>query len=235
MSMIVYNEIIALMAGIGLIGTVLFGRAVLHKRAPDSEGWALFFGVTGAILAILGTISTVTWPYGGGGFEYANIQFSQPAVLFGFMSLAWAVYLWRHRVQFADTTAAGAKRTRDHIMRTMKPVSLLVFAAGMMMAALAIVWLRFQLGAAPEEEPISGLFHEYPMFESIFLFVLWGLVALGALVFPMAVNKQRKLALKTVFISWMLAGIVLFGFGAMNFYTHIGMYVNLEKGTEYRI
>lgn len=233
--MIVYNEIIALMAGIGLIGTVLFGRAVLRKGLPDSEGWAIFFGVTGAILAVLGTISTVTWPYGGGGFEYANIQFSQPAVLFGFMSLLWAVYLWRHRAQFSDTSAANAKLVRARILRAMKPVSLLVFAAGAMMLALAIVWIRFQLGSAPKEEPISGLAHDYPLVESLFLFGLWGLVALGALLFPYAVHKKSPGAFKTVFFSWMMAGIVLFGFGAMNFYTHIGMYVNLEKGTEYRI
>lgn len=233
--MIVYNEIIALVAGIGLIGTALFGRMILRKQSPDSEGWALFFGVTGAILAILGTISTVTWPYGGNGFEYANIQFSQPAVMFGFLSLLWAIYLWRHRALFADTTAAGTKHMKNHLMRALKPLSLLIFAAGAMMFTLAVSWIRYTLGAAPEIEPISGLAHAYPVLESLFLFGLWGLVALGALVFPLAIHKQSNGAYKTVFLSWMIAGIVLLGFGAMNFYTHIGMYTNASKGTEYRI
>lgn len=233
--MIVYNEIIALVAGIGLIGTALFGRMILQKRTPDSEGWALFFGVTGAILAILGTISTVTWPYGADGFEYANIQFSQPAVMFGFLSLLWAIYLWRHRALFANATAAGQKVMQAHIMRAMKPLSLLIFAAGAMMFTLAVSWIRYTLGAAPEVEPISGLAHEYPVLESLFLFGLWGLVALGALIFPLAIHKQNATAFKTVFMSWMIAGIVLLGFGAMNFYTHIGMYTNINQGTEYRI
>lgn len=233
--MIVYNEIIALMAGIGLIGTVLFGRMILQKRTPDSEGWALFFGVTGVIMAVLGTITTVTWPYGGDGFEYANIQFGQPAVLFGFLSLLWAIYLWRHRALFTNATAAGQKVMQAHVMRAMKPLSLLIFAAGAMMFTLAVSWIRYTLGAAPEVEPISGLAHEYPVLESLFLFGLWGLVALGALVFPLAVHKQSAAAYKTVFLSWMIAGIVLLGFGAMNFYTHIGMYTNINKGTEHRI
>lgn len=233
--MIVYNEIIALIAGMGLIGTAIFGRAILRKKSPDSEGWAIFFGVTGAILATLGTISTVTWPYGADGFEYANIQFSQPAVLFGFLSLLWAVYLWRHREEFSDTSVSGGKQMRARVMRAMKPVSLLVFSAGVMMGVLAIVWLRYQLGAAPESEPISGLFHEYPLFESTFLFLLWGLVALGALVFPLAIFKKSEVAYETVFISWIISGVVLFGFGALNFYTHIGMYTNAAHGTSYRI
>lgn len=233
--MIVYNEIVALLAGIVLIGTVLFGRMIMQKRTPDSEGWALFFGISGSILAILGVISTVTWPYGAGGFEYANIQFTQPAVLLGFLALGWAIYLWRHRAMFADTTAAGSKNMRAHVMRAMKPVSLVVFAGGAMMTTLAISWLRYQLGAAPEIEPISGLAHAYPLVESLFLFGLWGLVALGALLFPLAVSKQKPGVLKTVFFSWMIAGIVMLGFGAMNFYTHIGMYTNINQGTEYRI
>lgn len=233
--MVVYNEIIALAAGIGLIGTVLFGRMILQKRTPDSEGWAAFFGVTGMVLTVLGFATTITWPYGSGGFEYANIQFGQPAVAFGLLCLFWAVYLWRHRILFTDTTPKGGKLMREHVMRAMKPISLFVFAAGAMMATLAISWLRFVLGAAPEVEPISGLFHAYPLFESSFLFVLWGLVAVGALLFPLAIHRQTVGLLKTVAITWMIAGVVFLGFGAMNFYTHIGMYTNINEGTQHRI
>lgn len=233
--MIVYNEIIALTVGIGLIGTVLFGRMILRNRMPDSEGWAGFFGITGVIMTVLGIATSITWPYGAGGFEYANIQFGQPAVAFGLLSLFWAIYLWRHRAMFANTTAAGTKVMRENVMRALRPMSLFVFATGLMMAALAISWLRYQLGAAPEIEPISGLAHAYPILESIFLFGLWALVAVGALVFPFAVKSLSKVTLKTVFITWMIAGVVFLLFGAMNFYTHIGMYTNAAHGTEYRI
>ncbi|MEO7905044.1 MAG: DUF981 family protein [Candidatus Saccharimonadales bacterium] len=233
--MIVYNEIIALTVGIGLIGTVLFGRMILRNRMPDSEGWAGFFGVTGAIMTALGLTTTVMWPYGGDGFEYANIQFGQPALAFGLLSLFWAIYLWRHRELFANKTAIGTKVMKAHVLRALKPVSLFVFAAGLMMATLAISWLRYTLGAAPEVEPISGLAHAYPILESLFLFGLWGLVAVGALLFPLAINRMNKNVLKTVYITWMVAGIVFLAFGAMNFYTHIGMYTNINHGTEYRI
>ncbi len=233
--MIVYNEIIALTVGIGLIGTVLFGRMILRNQMPDSEGWAAFFGITGAIMTVLGVATTITWPYGGGGFEYANIQFGQPAVAFGLLSLFWAIYLWRHRTLFSNTTVAGTKLVRAQVLRALKPISLFVFATGVMMAALAISWLRYQLGSAPEVEPISGLAHNYPIAESIFLFGLWGLVAVGALVFPLAINRLSKAALKTVYLSWMIAGVVFLAFGAMNFYTHIGMYTNINQGTEYKI
>lgn len=233
--MVVYNEIIALTVGIGLIGTVLFGRMVLRNRMPDSEGWAAFFGISGVLMTVLGVATTITWPYGGGGFEYANIQFGQPAVAFGLLSLFWAIYLWRHRELFANKTPAGVKAMRAQVMRALKPISLFVFAAGAMMLSLAISWLRYQLGSAPEVEPISGLFHAYPLFEASFLFALWGLVALGALTFPLALRRRGAGAAKLVFVSWLIAGIVFLGFGAMNFYTHIGMYTNINHGTEYKI
>jgi hypothetical protein len=34
--------------------------------------------------------------------------------------------------------------------------------------------------------------------------------------------------------AWVVGGVVLLLFGAMNFYTHIGMYYNIEHGTNHR-
>ena len=54
------------------------------------------------------------------------------------------------------------------------------------MAVLAITFVRFQLGAAPPEEPISGRFGHLPILEALFLGGLWGVVAVGALLFAIA-------------------------------------------------
>lgn len=232
--MLVYNTLIAIAAGAGLIGFALFLRSVRRNVAIESEGWAAFMAVVGTLLTVLGFATTVTWPYGGNGLEYANIAFGEPAAAFGVLLLFAAVYLWRNRDLFAAHGAAEVRRSQQHLVRALKPVSIFVFITGLMMAALAITWVRFQLGAAPEFEPISGLFHEYPWFEAGFLGALWGVVALGALLFPMALRNLKGKLMTVVVTAFMIGGIVFALFGAMNFYTHIGMYTNLSKGTEYR-
>ena len=91
--MAVYNEIVAVAAGVGLIGVALFLRTLLAARPIDSEAWAAFFGVTGLLLFVLGIHTTVTWPFGGAPFEYANIAFGQPAAAFGALLLFAMIYL----------------------------------------------------------------------------------------------------------------------------------------------
>jgi hypothetical protein len=62
------------------------------------------------------------------------------------------VYLWRHRAYFATDT----EPTDDATLAAMKPASIFVGAVGLGMAVLAISFVRYQLGAAPPEEPISA-------------------------------------------------------------------------------
>ena len=81
--MVVYNELVALTAGAELLGSAAFLAHLIKGKGIDSEGWAAFFGITGLLLLVLGLHTTVTWPFGGNGFEYANIAFGQPAAGFG--------------------------------------------------------------------------------------------------------------------------------------------------------
>jgi len=199
-------------------------------KQVDSEGWAGFFGVTGLLLFVLGIHTTVTWPFGGGGFEYANIAFGQPAAAFGALLLLASVYLWRHRAAFHDDAAAAGRRA----LASLKPASIFVGALGLSMAVLAITFVRFQLGAAPPEEPISGRVGHLPLIEAIFLGGLWGIVALGALLFAYALLTDRHELLRWVVWAWVIGGVVFLLFGAMNFYTHIGMYYNIEHGTMHK-
>ena len=228
--MIVYNELIAITAGAGLLGFAAFLADLIRNKRVDSEGWAGFFGVTGVVLLTLGLHTTVTWPYGGDGFEYANIAFGQPAAGFGALLLLAAVYLWRHRALFeGDVNTANASA-----IAALKPAGIFVGALGLGMAVLAISFVRFQLGAAPPEEPISGRFGHLPILEALFLGGLWGSVAAGALLFAIALWTNKHRLLRWAVWAWVVGGVVFLLFGAMNFYTHIGMYYNLAEGTMHK-
>lgn len=239
--MVVYNELVAITAGAGLIGFAWFLVHLIRGRHVDSEGWAGFFGVTGLLLLVLGLHTTVTWPFGGDGFEYANIAFGQPAAGFGALLVFAAVYLWRQRALFAaandaddaaDAADADAAANRA-ALRSLKPVSIFVGALGLAMGVLAITFVRFKLGAAPPEEPISGRFGHLPLLEALFLGGLWGIVAIGALLFAVAQLTDRASLLLWAARAWVVGGVVFLLFGAMNFYTHIGMYFNIAHGTSY--
>jgi hypothetical protein len=235
--MVVYNELVAITAGAGLIGFAWFLVHLIRGRHVDSEGWAGFFGVTGLLLLALGLHTTVTWPFGGDGFEYANIAFGQPAAGFGALLVFAAVYLWRHRALFAtadaDHAADADGAANRAALRSLKPVSVFVGALGLAMGVLAITFVRFQLGAAPPEEPISGRFGHLPLLEALFLGGLWGIVAIGALLFAVAQLTDRASLLLWAARAWVVGGVVFLLFGAMNFYTHIGMYFNIAHGTSY--
>jgi uncharacterized membrane protein len=224
---IVYNELVAVTAGAGLLGFASFLASLLRGKRIDSEGWAAFFGVTGLLLLVTGLHTTLTWPFGGDGFEYANIAFGQPAAGFGALLLLAAIWLWRHRALFeADAETADATT-----LAALKPAGIFVGALGLGMAVLAVAFVRYQLGAAPPEEPISGRFGQWPILEALFLGGLWGVIALGALLFAIALWTDRPQLLRWAVRAFVVGGVVLLLFGAMNFYTHIGMYDNIAHGT----
>ena len=225
--MVVYNELVALTAGAGLLGFAAFLAHLVRGKRIDSEGWAGFFAVTGVLLLALGIHTTVTWPFGGGGFEYANIAFGQPAAGFGALLVFAAVYLWRHRTVYAGSVEEANTTT----LAAFKPVGIFVGALGLAMAVLAITFVRFQLGAAPAVEPISGRFGHLPILEALFLGGLWGVVAVGALLFAIALWTGRDRLLGWAVWAWVIGGTVFLLFGAMNFYTHIGMYYNIANDT----
>ncbi|SJM56185.1 hypothetical protein CZ771_08350 [Actinomycetales bacterium JB111] len=232
--MVVYNELIAITAGAGLIGFALFLGNLLRRRTIDSEGWAAFFGVTGLLLLATGLHTTLTWPYEAPGFEYYNIAFGQPAAGFGALLLFATIYLWRHRTALEVGTEGEIESATEATLRGLKPASIFVGALGLGMAALAVTFVRFQLGAAPPEEPITGRFGHLPVLEALFLGGLWGIIAVGALLFAISFWARKPGLLRWSYWAFLLGGIALLLFGAMNFYTHIGMYTNFAYDTNYR-
>lgn len=220
-----YNTIMSVAAGAALLGIVWFGRSLLKGQPLNAEGWALSFGVTGGILTTTGLHMTLTWPFAKY-FPFDNIIFGETSLGFGVLLLAAAFYLWRRG---AALEASGEPLAK--IRQVSRPMSFFVFGLGLGLLAIAVAGIVFQLFAAPPEEPISGAFADYPWVEAIFMSGLFGLVGVGAVLWPFAIwkaNVASKISALQwcVGLTWAVAGIAFLLFGALNFFTHIGLIVN---------
>ncbi|HEX5512751.1 MAG TPA: DUF981 family protein [Actinomycetales bacterium] len=243
-----YNTIMAVAVGAGLIGLVLLGRELLHAQEDVStDGWGLAFGALGLILFTTGLHMTLTWPLAAGGFPFDNIIFGETSLAFGVLLGASGLYLWRRGPSLVgrgadaseDVTAGvatGARRAVPDPVTTLAraawPISIFIAGMGLGLFGIAAAGIRYQLFAAPPQEPISGAFADYPLIEAIFMSGLIALVGLGAVLFPFAVRslarpEGRRTALLTVIgWAWGIAGVVLGLFGALNYFTHIGLIIN---------
>lgn len=225
--MILYNTLLGVCAGLGLILT-----ARLHARLAtpsacdrptgpplDRRLWAAALGVLGLVVALLGGLIATTWPLFVN--KPINIVFGLPSLLFGLLMLGAAAYLWR--------TADRPARPVD-----LAPVTSIVFGLGLVLAACAIAIGRFNLvGGAPALEPITGRIGHVPWIENTFFVVLYGLAALGALLTP-AAKLADNTAARVMRWSWTTSGVLFLLFSALNFYTHVGLLLNLDTGTNYR-
>lgn len=221
-SMPTYNTIMAVAAGAGLILLVQFGRELLKDPASVTpDGWALGFGVPGVVLTSTGFHMTVTWPLAEGGFPFDNIIFGETSLGFGVLLLAAAFYLWRR----GREVMVGPEAI-THLKKVAKPVSISVLGMGLGLLGLAVAGVRYQLFAAPPQEPISGTFADYPLVEAIFISGLLALVGVGAALFPLALRDGAVVVRKIIGWFWGIAGVALLLFGALNFFTHIGLIVN---------
>jgi Protein of unknown function (DUF981) len=223
--MIMYNTIVGLAAGVALILVAALFKQLASGSEVQPEGFALSFGVTGFILTVLGTTISVMWPYTK--VLHANIMMGEPALAFGVSLVAATFFLWRRKEIFHDLGAGGEKSAAAtaYIRAVLRPVSVWIFAMGLMMAALAIAILYYKLGTAPPQEPISGRFSQ-SILEPIFLSFLWGLTAMGALLFPLGTRNWSGGILKICALCWQIAGVLFLLFSAMNFFTHIGLLTN---------
>jgi uncharacterized membrane protein len=217
-----YNTIMAVAAGVGLVLVVCFGRKLLRGDPMEHvDGWALAFGVLGTILTLTGLHMTLTWPLAGQGFPFDNIIFGEPSLAFGVMLLAAALYLWK---RWAPAQVAADRR--KHVARVAGPVSLFALGMGLGCFGIAAAGWTYTLFAAPPQEPISGAFADMPLLEASFISGLYVLVGLGAVLFPLALRARGGPVATVVGVCWMVAGVVFTLFGALNYFTHIGLIVN---------
>lgn len=225
-----YNTIMSIAAGAGLLALVLFGKELLANAKDASsdintDGWSIAFGVLGIILFPMGMHMSLTWPLAAGGFPFDNIVFGETSIGFGALLLFASFYLWRRGEQFA------AANPLKKFGRVAQPISWFVGTLGLALFGIAAAGITYQLFAAPAEEPISGWFADYPMVEATFMSLLFALVGVGAVLFPFVLGKFRSgdfdaKIVKVMGWSWAVTGVIFALFGAMNFFTHIGLIVN---------
>jgi len=223
--MILYNTIVGLAAGAGLLGVAQLLKQFANGEKVQSEGFVLTFGITGFIQTVLGLTISVMWPYTK--VLHANIMLGEPALAFGVLLVAASFFLWRRREIFNDLGDGNERSAQAlaYIVSVLRPVGTWIFASGLMMASLVVAIVYYQLGHAPPQEPISGYFGD-SWVEPLFLALLWGLISLGALLLPAAIAKWNRQVINVLRLCWSAAGALLVLFSAMNYFTHIGLLIH---------
>ncbi|AHI05123.1 hypothetical protein BDW_03075 [Bdellovibrio bacteriovorus W] len=220
-----YNTIMSIAVGAALITLSRFILALHKKTISHTEAWSISFAVSGVILLITGAHMTLTWPLAKY-FPFDNIIFGETSLGFAVLLLAASLYLWKKGTSFVSESNPA-----EVFSKMTNPVSIFIFGLGLALIAIACAGISFQLFAAPPEEPISGKFAKYPWVEAIAMSGLFGLVGLGALLFPLGMKKfssstSLNSLQKAMIYAWTISGYSFLFFGALNFYTHIGLIIN---------
>lgn len=229
-----YNTIMSIATGVGLLQLVRFGWLLNKGRRVSLEGWSIGFAVSGFILTLLGGAMTLTWPLSKVGFPFDDIIFGEPSLAFGVMLLAGAIILWRmanrllKNEQTTKDFTVDSKVILNQIVEMARPVSYFAAAMGLALISIAIAGVYFQLFAAPPEEPISGRFADYPMLEASFISGLYALTGIGAILLPFSLANRESFVVKIMGAFWTITGILFTLFGALNYFTHIGLIINTQ-------
>ena len=101
---------------------------------------------------------------------------------------------------------------------------------GLALISIAFVGPFFGPWEAPPQEPISGEFADYAWLENTFIALMYAGIGVGALLVPFALAprsiERAKGKLKTIGVLFAVTGTIWVLFGAMNYYTHIGLTIN---------
>lgn len=225
-----YNTVMSVAAGVGLLLLVLLGRALFNRRRFSAEGYALAFAVLGLILFPMGLHMSLTWPLARIA-PYDNIMFGETSVAFGAMLLAASLYLWKRGAALelaitSDGQGPDGASDDDHLTRLILPTSIFAAAMGLACFAIAAAGWRYTLWAAPPQEPISGQFANHPLLEATFISLLYVGVGGGAVLLPIVLLTRRKEFAFLTGLAWTLSGLGFTLFGALNFFTHTGLIIH---------
>gem|GEM_PF-764067 len=226
MRLVMYNTLIGVTAGLALLLVPRAWAQLAGLRMPlqgtarhrfDPAGWAATLAVLGAVLTVLGGAMTLTHPLAAAA-AHVDTLFGEPSLLLGVLLLATAWYLARH----GDGLDADRART------ALAPAGWVVAGLGLVLAFCAAAIVRFTaIGAAPAAEPVTGLLHNHPAVENTFFAILYGLSALGCLLFPAALAGHRG-AWLLLYWTWTISGAAFTTFSGLNYYTHTGMLINMN-------
>jgi uncharacterized membrane protein len=229
----VYNTLMAIPAGLALVMLAVMGRRLASGGAIHRHAWAVAFATLGSVLTVLGAHMTLTWPLSGP-TAFDNIAFGEPSLALGVILIAGSFLLgydrfWRGTAQEtapAELTAQSWPR----LATLLQPLSWFGAAMGLALIAVAFVGPFFTPWEAPPQEPISGEFADVEWLENAFIALMYAGIGVAALLLPFAlaprsIEKARGL-LRTVGTLFAITGTVWVLFGAMNYYTHIGLTIN---------
>lgn len=218
--MILYNTLMGFCAGLVMIVAADAVKKLRSHRGDSETATAEFHGhaaalaVLGVPLTVLSGAMALTWPLTVN--PPINIAFAEPSLILGVMALVGAGVL-----------ARMSRRAEFEINTT--PVTWVIAAVGVMLAAIAVAIWRFNLvGDAPPQEPITGQVHGWENFTfgAVYMIAAVGCVA--------ALRWDTKVGSRIVYTCWTVAGLFFLLFSVLNYYTHIGLLINLNTGTEYR-
>lgn len=213
--MILYNTLMGVCAGLGLILTAnvlrlwMTGRLALgaHRDAARTHGIALL--AVGFPLALLSFLMATTWPLNVE--PPVNIAFAEPSAMLGvLLLLAGLVLLFARSFPWPG------------------PVMVIVFVLGMVLATISSAIFSYGIiGDAPPEEPITG---QITGWEQTTFGVVYAVAALGCLLAPWA---RRRSVYGIVYLAWNLAGIFFLLFSVLNYRTHLGLLTNFGTGSHH--
>lgn len=231
----VYNTIMAVGTGVALLLLVAIGARIANGGHIHRSAYAVAIGAIGVILFLTGLHMSLVWPLSGP-TAFDNIVFGEPVLALGTMLIAGSYLLGSRKFWPADPSAAdpdGNEIGRDawsHLAKLLQPLSWFGAAMGLGLVAIAFVGPFYTPWEAPPQEPISGEFSDVEWLENTFISLLYLITAIGALVLPFALMRrslERAVSLlKVVGACWAVAGVIFVGFGAMNYYTHVGLTIN---------
>lgn len=226
----VYNTIMAVAVGVSLFLLVSFLAKLQDGSLKKIEGWIMGFIVPGFILLITGAHMILTWPISKLGLPFDDIIFGEPSFAFGMMLVVFSFFLMhRYKLSIAKNLNESElfENLKQDLPEILKPLSLFIAAMGLSCIMITIAGITYKLFAAPPQEPISGMFADFPLIEATFVSSLYALVGIGAITFAFWLRNTQNLALFKIFSKcWQISGIIFALFGIMNYFTHIGLIVN---------
>jgi hypothetical protein len=206
--MILYNTLMGWTAGVILLALGVTMIRTVRSGAPVlGTGTAILLTVTGSILTFLSGLMAVTWPLNVN--PPINIAFAEPSLVLGLFALVGGI--------FALSRQSGQIGVRA--------LELGVGALGLPLLGIAIAIFRFNLvGDAPDIEPITGQFKGWEN-------TTFGLVYLTAAVACFLASARQWILSAWMFL---VVGGFFLVFASLNYYTHIGLLVNINTGSDYR-
>lgn len=222
-----YNTIMAIAAGAGLCSIADVMRNAANKKQISPDGWAINFGALGIILFSTGLHMSLTWPMAKY-FPFDNIIFGEPSVAIGSLLLMLAFFCWKR----SDAIKADDTPLKE-MAASIRHFRFFIYGIGLALIGIACAGINFKLFAAPAEEPLTGLFADYPMLEATCISLLYAMIGVAALLTPGILNQFAEGDMqsyaakrKAVYLLMMVSGGVWILFGALNFFTHIGLIIH---------